>query len=315
MVRCVTVSRAVMGCVPAPCRWQFMYMCRPMVRPAGCGLGSDVFRWAITPAGSLARAGSGGSGVVEVPFWGRAVPPIPLPRIGVRRIQHSFGPWWCVWSGHFEPGGRGLCPVLPVSLPAPSLWGGGAAASGLWSFLSLGLCSVVRWVTWKLVCGGLLCCGILCWRLFVPHYRGATRRGQVRSSVNFLWVSAFCTTWSGIWCWRRGSDRRLCGTGYHVGWRPGCDLAGWFRPAWSLLRLAWVGWLAGYGAHLGVGMPSLGVRAGVVVPCRVFRGFLRLLRMAGWVAVGVSPSRVFVLYPAPMLFPVPGVVVAFPCLP
>ena len=41
----------------------------------------------------------------------------------------------------------------------------------------------------RLVRGGVLCCGVLWWRLFFPHYGGATRRGRVRPSVSFPWVS------------------------------------------------------------------------------------------------------------------------------
>ena len=104
-------------------------------------------------------------------------------------------------------------------------WGGGGGG-GLLRRVCGGFCLLVC-VVWRsglggqLVCGGLLCCSVSCWWLFFPHYRGATRRDRVRPSVSFPLVSPFCTPWSGMWWWWRGSGRRLGGSGYPVGSRRG----------------------------------------------------------------------------------------------
>ena len=56
--------RVVCGHGPCPgsVGWWFMYTRGPVVRPVGWALGSGFSGWAVAPAGSLARAGSGGVG-------------------------------------------------------------------------------------------------------------------------------------------------------------------------------------------------------------------------------------------------------------
>ena len=160
------------------------------------------------------------------------------------------------------------------------------------------------------MCGGLLCCGVLCWRVFFPHYGGATRRGRVRPSVSFHRVSLFCTLWSG----GGGGEGhaggfvawviRLAGGGGVIR-RDGCGPRG-LCCGWLWWR---VGRKAGYGGRVFVGESPLGVCASVWWCSVSSKGSLACGGWSGgwWLACSrpacssliVPPSR----SPSPVLWP------------
>ena len=202
-----------------------------------------------------------------------------------------------------------------VSGPAGVATGAFAGGGGLLGRVCGGYCLLAP-VVWcgglggRLVCGGLLCCGVWCWLLFFTHYRGETRRDRVRPSVSSPWVSPLSTPWSGMLWWQRGSGWRLGGSGYPVGWRLGVS----FDVMDRAHVVAVVASLCGPVGRAQRTRFSGGVCLRVVVFC-VFWGVLRPWRVAELVMRGVFPFRVFVPHPAPVSFPVPVVVALLPSLP
>ena len=113
------------------------------------------------------------------------------------------------------------------------------------------------------MCGGLLCCGVLCQWPFCPHYWGESWCDRVRPTVSFSWVTPFRTLWSGM------------------GWR--CRWSGWWFSCEGLVR----GLCAGSGYSVGCLRADVQKAKDRCTYCR--RGCTRLNKSCGDMSKGEKP--------------------------